>query len=129
MKEPSARSTMVAALPNGTRDIRIRKLGYVGDKKWANLCASRKCGWAIAKHLRRQPEKSSNNIGRVEVAFPEVYVFSEPTVNSRKIQSLIGGKRVALKEIITNADGDGWIRICGKGWCGWAGQDFFNPVQ
>jgi|GEM_PF-5568110 len=129
MKKPSVRSSVVAALPNGTRDIRVRKLGYVGNKKWANLCASRKCGWAVAKHLRRQNQKSSNNIKFVEVAFPEVYVFEKPTVNSQKIKSLTGGRKVALKEIITNANGDGWIRVCGTGWCGWAGQEFFNPAQ
>lgn len=129
MKEPSVRSTVLTALPNGTRNIQIKKLGYVGDRKWANLCTAGNCGWAIAKHFRLQNQNSSNRLGHVEVAFPEVYVFSKPTVNSRKIRSLNGGQRVALKEIKTNANGDGWIRVCGTGWCGWAGQGFFDPVQ
>lgn len=129
MREPSVRSAVVAALPNGTGDIRIRKLGYVGNRKWANICASSKCGWAIAKHLRRQNQQSTSGTKLVEVAFPTAEIFSKPSVNSRKIRTLTGGKSVALKEIITNEYGDGWIRICGSGWCGWALQDMFSPVR
>ena len=129
MKNPSLKSRVMATLPNGTRDIRIRKLGYAGGRKWASLCTGKKCGWAIAKHFRQQNRQSTDGIELVEVAFPKVYVFSKPTVHSRKIRSLIGGQRLSVKEITTNESGDGWIRICGSGWCGWAGQDYFNPVR
>lgn len=129
MKKPSLKSKVMAVLPNGARDIRLRKLGYAGGRKWVNLCAGRKCGWAVARYFRRQEKRPSNRGTVLEVAFPEINIFVQPRVESRIIRSLVEGSRVALRETIPGKYEDGWIRVCGSGWCGWAGREFFTPVR
>lgn len=107
MKEPSSKSKMIAALPNGTRDIRIRKLGYAGNRKWANLCSSGKCGWAIAKHFRQQIQQSTDGKATTDVKhfFPLKigrYWKYETKDNGQKtrlsIDRIVAKKTIAGKE-------------------------------
>lgn len=129
MKKPSLKSKVMATLANGTRNIKLRKLGYAGGRKWANLCTSGKCGWAIARHFRRQERRSSNRGTLMEVAFPEINIFVRPSVESRIVRTLVEGSRVALKKTRSDKHGEGWVRVCGSGWCGWAGKEFFAPAR
>lgn len=129
LSQPSKKTREITKLRNDAKDIKIKKIGRVKRTMWANVCTSSYCGWVYANYLRRQSKISSRRIQLVEVAFPTVDIFRRPSVNSQKIKSLISARRVTLKETIKNANDENWIKICGIGWCGWAEQEYFNPVR
>lgn len=129
LNRPDRFAGEVTRLRNGARNIRIKKLDRVKGRLWANICGPGYCGWAVAKHLRRQRLKSVGRRKYIEAMYPEINVFARATVNSRKLRSLFARQRVELIKTIYGEDGYKWVRICGRNWCGWATSEFFKPVK
>jgi hypothetical protein len=119
---------MVRLLPDAG-DLRVLGLQRAAGLLWANLCAGNQCGWALAKYLHRQSNMPPEGGGNVEVAFPEVNVFMDPSVESWRVSAVHSGERFTPTTVVTDDNGETWIRICGTNWCGWAASEFFARVK
>ncbi|WP_132546323.1 hypothetical protein [Rhodovulum euryhalinum] len=129
LEAPSAGALEVIRLLPGATDLRVRGLDRSEGLLWADLCAGAQCGWAVAHHLRRQAPIAPNRARYVEAAYPEVNVFLEPSVRSGYMGKVEAGQRFEPGVTATDENGDTWVRICGEGWCGWAGEEFFTHVD
>lgn len=122
---PSTSAPEVIRLLPGANDLQVNRLRQAEGRVWANLCASSQCGWSIANYLRRDKKRSEAGFGFVEVAYPEVNLFTEPTVESPLIGVLKQGEKYKPDLVETDKEGIDWIRICGSNWCGWAAREYF----
>lgn len=125
-EDPSLNAEEIIRLLPGANDLQVNKLEQTEGRVWASLCASSQCGWVIADYLRRDKKRSEAGFGFAEVAYPEVNLFTDPTVQSPLIGVLKQGEKYKPDLVVTDDDGADWIRICGGNWCGWAGREFFS---
>jgi len=79
--------------------------------------------WALEDSGERASSNDTEN-REMRVGIPELNVFPRASVRSHRLGSVVMDDTVAVRQRLTDRNGDQWARICTYRFCGWVAAEF-----